>query len=156
MSGVPRQPAEVAKAKGVYRPVRHGELGNKVKLEYLSAVPDPPEELNEHGAKFWFDMLNQLLQVRGLVMIADLPTFQLMAYKFQVWKDCAETVKKEGMFIIDDKGNTREHPAMVVMEKAEKIFISLAREFGCTPSARNNLKMPQTEEKKESLGDFKI
>lgn len=141
------QPAEIAKAKGLYRPSRHGDLGTKVKLEYLSAVPEPPEELNEHGAKFWFDILNQLLQVKGLVMIADLPTFQLMAHKFQIWKECAATVKREGMFITDDKGNLREHPSMVTMEKAEKIFISLAREFGCTPSARNNLKQPTQEEK---------
>ena len=145
--GFPRQPAELAKAKGLYRPSLHGKIEHKVQLEYLSAVPDPPEELNEHGAKFWFDILNQLLQVRGLVMIADLPTFQLMAHKFQIWKECAATVKREGMFITDDKGNLREHPSMVTMEKAEKIFISLAREFGCTPSARNNLKQPTQEEK---------
>lgn len=152
------QPAEIAKAKGVYRPSRHGNLGNKVQLEYLSAVPDPPEELNEHGAKFWFDILNQLLQVRGLVMIADLPTFQLMAHKFQIWKECAATVKREGMFTIDDKGNSREHPAMLTMEKAEKIFISLAREFGCTPSARNNLKQPDIKEdsKEGPMEGFKL
>ena len=145
--GFEKQPAEMAIAKGVYRPSRHGIIEDKVQLEYLSAVPDPPDELNEHGAKFWYDILNQLLKVKGLVMIADLPTFQLMAHKFQIWKECAATVKREGMFITDDKGNLREHPSMVTMEKAEKIFISLAREFGCTPSARNNLKQPTQEEK---------
>lgn len=150
------QPAEVAKAKGVYRPSRHGDLGSKLNLEYLSAVPEPPENLNEHGAKFWYDMLSQLLKVRGLVMIADLPTFQLMAYKFQVWKQCAARLKVEGMWIRNDKGNSVENPALLTMEKAEKIFISLAREFGCTPSARNNLKVQGEGEKKESLEDFKI
>lgn len=151
------QPAEIAKAKGLYRPSRHGDLGTKIQLEFLSAVPEPPEELNEHGAKFWFDILNQLLQVRGLVMIADLPTFQLMAHKFQIWKECAATVKREGMFITDDKGNLREHPSMVTMEKAEKIFISLAREFGCTPSARNNLKQPtKKENEKDPLSGFEL
>lgn len=156
MSGPVRQPKETAIAKGLYRPSRHGDLGTKVQLEYLSAVPEPPSELNEHGAKFWFDIITQLLAVKGLVMIADLPTFLLMAHKFQIWKECAATVKKEGMLITDDKGNLKEHPSMVIMEKAEKIFISLAREFGCTPSARNNLKQPTQEEKKESLEDFKI
>ena len=76
--------------------------------------------------------------------------------KFQVWKECCEIVQREGMFQLDDKGNTREHPAMLTMEKAEKIFLSFAREFGCTPSARNNLKAPQIEQKAESLDDFKI
>ena len=155
--GFEKQPAEMAIAKGVYRPSRHGVIEDKVQLEYLSAVPEPPEELNEHGAKFWYDILNQLLKVKGLVMIADLPTFQLMAHKFQIWKECAATVKREGMFITDDKGNLREHPSMVTMEKAEKIFISLAREFGCTPSARNNLKQPTQEEKTvDPLGDFAL
>lgn len=156
MSGPVRQPKEIAIAKGVYRPSRHGDLGSKLNLEYLTAVPEPPEELNENGAKFWFDMLNQLLQVKGLIMIADLPAFQLMAYKFQVWKECAETLKVEGMWIIDDKGNSRENPIMTTMEKAEKIFISLSREFGCTPSARNNLKLPINTIKKGEFEEFTL
>ena len=150
------QPKETAMLKGVYRPSRHGKIEDKVSLEYLSAVPEPPENLNEHGAKFWFDILNQLLKVRGLVMIADLPTFQLMAYKFQVWNECAEKLKVQGMWIINDKGVQIENPVMATMEKAEKIFISLSREFGCTPSARNNLKVSTTEEKKDPLGDFTL
>jgi P27 family predicted phage terminase small subunit len=155
--GFERQPAEVAKQKGLYRPSLHGKIENKVQLEYLSAVPEPPENLNEHGAKFWFDILNQLLQVKGLVMIADLPTFQLMAYKFQVWNECAALLKVQGMWVVDDKGNSRENPVLVTMEKAEKIFISLAREFGCTPSARNNLKAPtQKEEEKDPLSGFEL
>jgi P27 family predicted phage terminase small subunit len=157
MSGPVRQPKEVAMQKGVYRPSRHGKIENKVNLEYLSAVPEPPENLNEHGAKFWFDILNQLLQVKGLVMIADLPTFQMMAYKFQVWNECAEKLKVEGMWIVDNNGNPRENPIMVTMEKAEKVFISLAREYGCTPSARNNLKNPvQKAAEKDPLKDFTL
>lgn len=155
--GPVRQPAEVAKQKGLYRPCRHGDSGTKINIEYLSAVPDPPENLNEHGAKFWYDILNQLLQVKGLVMIADLPTFQMMAYKFQVWNQCAEQLKKEGMWILDDKGNLRENPVMTTMERAEKIFISLSREFGCTPSARNNLKQPKLDEdKKDEFDSFSL
>lgn len=154
--GFETQPAEVAKQKGIYRPSRHGDLGSKPKMEYLSAVPEPPENLNEQGAKFWFDILNQLLMVRGLVMIADLPTFQLMAYKFQVWNECAEKLKQEGMWILDDKGNTRENPVLLTMEKAEKIFISLSREFGCTPSARNNLRVEDKEKKTDPLAAFSL
>jgi phage terminase small subunit len=61
------------------------------------------------------------------------------------------------MWVIDDKGNSRENPVLVTMEKAEKIFISLAREFGCTPSARNNLKAPtQKEEEKDPLSGFEL
>lgn len=157
MRGPNPQPAEIAKAKGLYRPSRHGDIEKKVKLEYLSAVPEPPEDLDENGSKFWMDMLTQLLQVKGLITIADLPTFQLMSHKFQIWKKCAKIVREEGLFVIDDKGNTRENPALIQMEKAEKIFISMAREYGLTPSARNNLKQPeQEEEKQDPLSNFTL
>jgi P27 family predicted phage terminase small subunit len=154
--GFQPQPKEAAIAKGVYRADRYGSLEDSLVTEHLSAVPEPPTMLDEHGSKFWYDMLTQLLKAKGLVMIADLPTFQMMAFKYQVWYECAERLQTESKWIIDDKGNTRENPILNTMEKAEKIFISLAREFGCTPSARNNLKMPQIEEKKTTLEDFKI
>ena len=147
--GFQPQPAEMAKAKGLYRPSRHGNLLDMPKHEILTAVPKPPEVLNEHGSKFWFDMLTQLLKVKGLIQIPDLPTFQMMAYKYQVWYECAEILKTESKWIIDDKGNTKENPIINTMEKAEKIFISLAREFGCTPSARNTLKVAKEDEEKE-------
>lgn len=157
MSGPVRQPAEVAKAKGVYRPSRHGNLPDMPKHEFLSEVPDPPEILNSNGSKFWFDMLTQLLKTKGLIQIPDLPTFQMMAYKYQVWYECAELLKTQSKWIIDDKGNTKENPILNTMEKAEKIFISLAREFGCTPSARNNLKVAkEDEEKADPLANFTL
>jgi len=157
MSGPVRQPAEVAISKGVYRPSRHGNLPDMPKHEFLSEVPDPPEVLNEHGSKFWFDMLTQLLKTKGLIQIPDLPTFQMMAYKYQVWYECAEKLKTQSKWIIDDKGNTKENPILKTMESAEKIFISLAREFGCTPSARNNLKVAKEDEEKEDpLKDFSL
>ena len=147
--GFQPQPKELAIAKGVYREDRYGSKEESIKHEVLSAVPDPPEVLNEHGSKFWFDMLTQLLKVKGLIQIPDLPTFQMMAYKYQVWYECAERLKTESKWIIDDKGNTKENPIINTMEKAEKIFISLAREFGCTPSARNTLKVAKEDEEKE-------
>lgn len=156
MSGIPRQPKEVAIAKGVYRPSRHGSLGNKVEMDYLSEVPKPPEILNEQGAKFWHDMLNQLLSVKGLIMIPDLPTFQIMATKYQTIMECNELLKIQSKWIVDNNGNIKENPVCLTLEKAEKVFISLAAQFGCTPSARNNLKVSTPEEKKDPLSDFSL
>ena len=155
--GAVLQPVDLIKAKGYYRPSRHGDQTETAKHEFLSEVPEPPEILNPHGSKFWFDMLTQLLKTKGLIQIPDLPTFQMMAYKYQVWYECAERLKTESKWIIDDKGNTKENPIINTMEKAEKIFISLAREFGCTPSARNTLKVAkEDEEKADPLANFTL
>lgn len=153
--GFTTQPAEVAKAKGLYRPSRHGGLTENLKTEYLSAIPDPPSNLNKEGSEFWIDMLTQLLKIKGLIAIIDLPNFELMAYKFQVIRECQGKLKN-GKLIKNKFGEDVESPYVSIMERAEKIFIQLSREFGCTPSARNNLKVEKETEKEESLSDFKI
>lgn len=146
MSGIPRQPAEIAKSKGLYRPSRHGTDENKIELEHLSSVPQPPDNLDEKGIEFWNDMLKQLLKTKGLVTIADLPAFQIMAYNYQTIVECTEVLRKQGKWIIDDKGNTKENPALVTMNKAEKIYLNIAASFGCTPSARNTIKVDKDKE----------
>ncbi len=157
MSGVPRQPAEVAKQKGVYRPSRHGDLKSKIDVGFLTKVPEPPELLNEHGAKFWYDMLNNLLEVKGLISFVDLPTFQIMATKYQTIIECNELLKIQSKWIVDVTGNIKENPVCVTLEKAEKIFLQIATQFGCNPSARNTLRAaPQKEEEKDPLSEFSL
>ena len=153
--GFKAQPAEVAMAKGLYREDRYGNIDNKVKPEFLSEVPAPPEMLNEHGAIFWHDMLTQLLKIKGLITIVDLPTFQVMATKYQTIVECNELLKTQSKWIIDHNGNTKENPVVKTLENAEKIFIQLAVQFGCTPAARNNIKQPEVP-KEDPTKDFKL
>lgn len=153
--GFPRQPAALAKAKGQYRPSLHGDINTAVKPEFLSEVPAPPEMLNEHGAIFWHDMLTQLLKIKGLITIVDLPTFQVMATKYQTIVECNELLKTQSKWIIDHNGNTKENPVVKTLENAEKIFIQLAVQFGCTPAARNNIKQPEVP-KEDPTKDFKL
>lgn len=153
---VPRQPALIAKQKGLYRPSRHGNIDESVKMEHLSAVPEPPDNLGEHGARFWNDMLSELLKVNGLIVIPDLPAFQIMATKYQTIMECHERLRSESKWVMDKDGNTKENPVLLTLEKAEKIFISLSREFGCTPSARNGLKVKGNEVEKDPLSGFSL
>lgn len=156
MSGIPRQPAEIAKSKGLFRPSRHGSDKGKLELEHLSSVPEPPANLSEVGIAFWNDMLKQLLEIKGLVTIPDLPAFQIMAYNYQTIMECSGILEKEGKWMIDDKGNTKEHPALVTMNKAEKIYLNIAASFGCTPSARNNIKVDKEKENQDQLPEISI
>lgn len=157
MSGIPRQPAAIAKLKGLYRPSRHGKQINDLPIEYLSKVPEPPERLNENGASFWNDMLKELLKVKGLITIVDLPVFELMAAKWQTIIECNEKLKADGKWITDTNGNLKENPVCLTLEKAEKTFINLSRDFGTTPSARNRLNFESKEpEIEDLLKDFKL
>ena len=151
MSGIPRQPAEVAKSKGVYRPNRHGALDTKLSLEYLSKVPPPPSGLNEHGIVFWNDMLKQLLTVKGLIMIPDLPAFHIMATKHQTIIECNEILRTQSKWITDDKGNMKENPVCLTLEKAEKLYLQIAASFGMTPSARNTVRAAKEETKEDEI-----
>ena len=153
--GFPTQPAEIAKAKGHYRPSRHGVIEEKVKPEFLSLAPQPPEMLNPVGAKFWNDMLDQFLKINGFITIVDLPTFQVMATKYQTIVECNELLKTQSKWVIDHNGNTKENPVVKTLENAEKIFIQLAVQFGCTPAARNNIKQPEVP-KEDPTENFKL
>ena len=145
------QPTEIIKAKGYYRPSRHGNINDKPKLDLLSAIPNPPDNLNEVGAEFWHDMLHYLLKIKGLVTIPDLPSFQIMAYKYQTIIECTNLLKKQGKWVTDHNGNTKENPVCVTLEKAEKIFLQIATQFGMNPSARNMLKVEKEEKKEEEI-----
>jgi P27 family predicted phage terminase small subunit len=102
-------------------------------------------------------MLNNLLEVKGLISFVDLPTFQIMATKYQTIIECNELLKIQSKWIVDVTGNIKENPVCVTLEKAEKIYMTLAASFGCTPSARNNLKTPtQKEEEKDPLSGFEL
>lgn len=148
-NGPKRQPAEVAIAKGLYRPSRHGDLETKIKPEFLSEVPAPPNGMGEYAAKFWNDTLGDLLKIKGLITFVDLPSFQIMALKYQTIMECYDLLKVQSKWVTDHNGNTKENPVCVTLEKAEKIFIQLATQFGCTPAARNNLKQPTQDKPNE-------
>ena len=154
--GFVTQPATIAKLKGLYRPSRHGNENNNLPLEYLTKVPEPPITLNENGANFWNDILGNLLNIKGLITFVDLPVFEIMATKWQTIVECNEKLKTEGKWINDTNGNLKENPVCLTLEKAEKTFINLSREYGITPSARNRLNFEQKEEFDDDLNGFNL
>jgi P27 family predicted phage terminase small subunit len=156
MSGIPRQPAAIAKLKGLYRPSRHGKQINDLPIEYLSKVPEPPNTLDKNGANFWNDMLNELLKINGLITFVDLPVFEVMAAKWQTIIECNEKLKTDGKWITDTNGNLKENPVYSTLEKAEKTFILLSTHFGCTPSARTKLNFESKHTEPDPFEDFQL
>lgn len=157
MRGFVQQPTEIAIKKGYYRPSRHGEISKeKEKLGFLNSVPNAPERLNQHGARYWTEILTELIKIKGLVCIPDLPAYELMAWNYQVIIECREDLDKNGLMVVDNHGNIKQSPFWITLKEAEKIFLNISREFGCTPSARNNINFKSLEEKKDPLLEFEI
>lgn len=153
--GFVTQPATIAKQKGVYRPSRHGNEKENLTIESLSKVPKPPERLDKNGADFWNEMLSDLIKINGLIAFTDLPNFELMAYNFQIIRICQKELEN-GLMVIDNNGNQKQSPFWNTFKEAEKVFIMLSREYGCTASARNRLNFESNEVKEDPLAQFGI
>lgn len=155
MSGPVRQPAIIAKMKNVYRPSRHGNEKENLTIEGLTKVPKPPERLDKNGANFWNDMLSELIKINGLIAFTDLPNFELMAYNFQIIRICQKELDKS-LMVIDNNGSLKQSPFWNTLKEAEKVFIMLSREYGCTASARNRLNFESNEVKEDPLLNFSL
>lgn len=152
--GFQTQPAAIAIMKGIYRPSRHGSR-EALDTEYLTEVPQPPDGLGETGRLFWEQILSKLINIRGMIAVIDLPNFEQMAYNYEIVRICQLKIKEDGLVINDNRGRDIPNPFWTIYKEAQNTFIKLSREYGCTPAARNLIKM-EGESEAIKLNSFSL
>ena len=95
----------------------------------------PPDDLGEHGLKFWADAVRDLMSL-GFVDKADRTFLVHAAEAYQDYKEHREIIRLSGKTIIDPNGNERVHPLMTTMQKDRAFCFSFLSSLGLTPSAR--------------------
>ena len=151
----PAKPKALKQIQGTYRKDRDKNIALKPSIEIgLQA----PEDLNEWGQKLWTEIFSEYGNI-GLITRVDLGSFHSLCSWYGIFREAEDLVRAKGLEVEEDvysaKGElvgtkTITNPMIAVMDKAQKNYLAMAKEFGVTPSSRAGL----TFEKKESADPF--
>jgi P27 family predicted phage terminase small subunit len=147
------KPTALKKVEGTYRKDRDKapEIRPSVEIS-LNA----PEDLNEWGQKIWEEIMGEFGPV-GLITRVDLGSFYTLCSWYGIFREAEDIVRAKGLEVeiekFTPKGEsytvTETNPMIAVMDKAQKNYVSMAKEFGITPSSRAGLSMPDKKAKDE-------
>lgn len=133
------------KEKGNYRPSRHANRAEgKVKL--MRTPPKPPAYLDKKHSELWSKVCRQAFEL-GVLAESDLHLIETFVVNWFIWIDACATIRKEGFIDLAANGSKVKHPAVNVMNDAQKVINAIADRFGFNPKARMGIKVdPQEDE----------
>jgi P27 family predicted phage terminase small subunit len=134
------KPVKDHEAKGNYRPVRHQNRIQEVS-KVVESIPKAPKHFDKRHADKWAEVCKNLYDLTILKTV-DLDLVEKYVVNWFVSHDAWQEVQREG---ITQDG--KKHPAINVMNDAQKVVITVGSLFGFNPRARMGIK---TEEKKSS------
>ena len=152
------KPTELKKIEGTYQKCRDKSPTLKPSIEVGLQAPD---DLNEWGQKLWTEIFSEYGNI-GLITRVDLGSFHSLCSWYGIFREAEDLVRAKGLEVEEDvysaKGElvgtkTITNPMIAVMDKAQKNYLAMAKEFGVTPTSRAALSF---EAKKESdpFSDF--
>lgn len=127
------------KASGFTRPSRHSNRIQEVS-KVVESIPKAPRHFDKRHADKWAEVCKNLYDLTILKTV-DLDLVEKYVVNWFVSHDAWMEIQREG---ITQDG--RKHPAINVMNDAQKVVISVGSLFGFNPRARMGIK---TEEKKK-------
>jgi P27 family predicted phage terminase small subunit len=132
--GPKKTPAATHKKRGTFQPSRHSGPDSKP----VPGIPEPPADLTEAAREAWISIAGKLLDAKLLTALDDL-ALRLMAESVDMYLRAGREIEHWGLTSVTDKGNTIQHPAVAVRNKAWSQIVKLCQEFGMTPAARTGL-----------------
>lgn len=119
----------------------------------IDDLPTPPSWLNTPAKKEWKRLIPILHQV-GVLSKADTGAMAAYCQAFGEFVEATKLVKAKGYTTVTDKGNVVRRPEVGIANTAMKLMVSIAREFGMTPSARSNVDVEKVEDQKDPFVVF--
>lgn len=136
MAGKPK-PTVLKKLHGTTRADR--VLNDEPDPPKLNELPSPTMPLNKHGKKVWESVAPRVFAL-GLLTTVDVEAFSMYCYEVGMYKECRETIIKEGLIIYTGKDNyPLPHPLTSVANKHFKNAYDIGGSFGLTPSSRSRI-----------------
>lgn len=133
------------------RPLNHAEP-KFPKFEF-NGLPAPPSWLNSPAKREWKRMV-PLLHNAGVLTQADLSSLAAYCQAYGQFIEATKVIKAEGYTFESDKGNILQRPEVGIANTAMKLMVTIAREFGMTPSSRSNIKVEEVEESPNPFAVF--
>lgn len=140
--GPQRTPAAIAKLKGTYRADRHGK--DVRGLTFMSEIPEPPQTLNDEGAKEWYRVTALAVGVSNYLAWNDLTAFEQHCINYQLMREALQELNSNGM-VKDGKVS----PYFKVYNELLKNYNRSTQDFGLNPSARTRVNVEKPEEVEE-------
>jgi P27 family predicted phage terminase small subunit len=94
--------------------------------------------MTDAAREAWRWIAGKLLDAKLLTALDDL-ALRLMAESVDMYLRAGVEIEHYGLTSVTDKGNTIQHPAVAVRNKAWSQIVKLCQEFGMTPAARTGL-----------------
>ena len=153
IGGPKRKPTKDKIALGTFRPDR--ALENEVEYSVETGTLEPPEILSGQGLIEWNRVAPQV-QSRGVLNATDHAALVMYCKEVQTYWECQQVIKTEGYYSKQKNKAEQEYlainPAVRIAQMALKSAMSIATEFGFTPSSRTRIsvKPKKNENPKEA------
>ena len=113
---------------------------------FKKGIPECPDYLIDEARAEW-ERISIILDGAGLLTIADRTALASYCEAYKLWVDAVKEIAKTGMVLKTDKGFAYQSPWVSIASSLQKQIKGYLGEFGLTPSARVNLKVPQESPK---------
>jgi P27 family predicted phage terminase small subunit len=147
-AGRPPKPTELKKLEGTYRADR--AVVNEMMPSRLVAPPSAPEYLTEGAKLEWESVCDELLSLNMLHRV-DLALLSAYCQEFDRYVEASGYLLREGSVIClerpDGSVYSMPSPWVAIKNGALKNAMSIASQFGFTPSARTKIKGEGGKEK---------
>lgn len=98
------------------------------------ARPSAPEWLSRAGATIWSEIVNSL--PADYFRASDLPLLASYCTSTAHYIEAAQTLERDGMFLVNNRGTEYAHPANSVMLQHAASMAQLGTKLRLTPQAR--------------------
>lgn len=138
----------------------HRKNDGKLTFEQPPDVPDPPVWLGRIAKKEW-KRLMPLIYNAKVYTEADFTAFAAYCVSYEQWVMAEKIISatksdkaSPPQFTYDAKGVLKPIPEIAIANEAKKQMLLFAREFGLTPSSRNNISAVESEDAPSSIMEF--
>jgi P27 family predicted phage terminase small subunit len=100
--------------------------------------PGPPKNLGLHGRRYWKEVGPDLLAT-GVFTMADFTAFLLLCDSIQVYAVAKEEIREGKSIVEDTDAGFRKSPYLAIKDQQHAQILTLLKEFGMTPRARENV-----------------
>jgi len=103
-----------------------------------------PRFLGAEAKKLWKELAPELKK-RGLLTALDRAAFSGLCASYGHMVEMERIIQKEGSTIVDNRGVTRKHPAVTILNQFFSLFKSFSEMFGLSPLARERISIPEPQ-----------
>lgn len=134
------KPKQIKIAQGTFR----SDRDSNIQITATAKPPNAPTWLTTEAKAEW-RRLARPLHDAGLLTAVDRGTFSLYCVAWGEWVEATRLVAREGSTIKTTNGNSIQHPAVSIANKAWGRVIKAGLHFGLTPSARSTMRIGGSE-----------